>query len=427
MRRLLYLSPFFPPQSRVGALRPLKFVRWLRTFGWEPVVLADLRASDECDAALAAQIPADVEVVRDYARGTRTSPVERSPAPTPAARGMTPRGTHSALRRWVDRTFSNPELLPLGEHSVDIPHALAAGRRLLSQRRFDAILTNADPHAALLVGTELGRRFGVPHIADLRDPWAPCELRRPLRPAPQRRLVDALERRVVTGSARVILNTETARAAYVAHYADLPPEHFACIRNHADRDLVLHGTHRRGDRFRILFHGNFRRHVEGDVLIEALGELARRRIDLAAVEFLVTGAIPAEVRARADALGVGGLLVDHPWVPYVETLSFLDTADLLVSLSHATNQRIPAKIYDYLACDRPMLALCDNPELEDLLHRAGGVDVRGLNDVAGVADAFERALRAGRNQRVNRAPTGTDSRTATEALAAVLDRAVEAR
>ncbi|MFT5993917.1 MAG: hypothetical protein ACI82G_002922, partial [Bradymonadia bacterium] len=36
---LLYITPYFPPATKVGALRPLKFVRHLGAHGWRVVVL----------------------------------------------------------------------------------------------------------------------------------------------------------------------------------------------------------------------------------------------------------------------------------------------------------------------------------------------------------------------------------------------------
>ncbi len=56
MRPFLYISPYFPPDSRVGALRPLKFVRHLPSCGYRPVVLADAAGASR-DARLEAAVP----------------------------------------------------------------------------------------------------------------------------------------------------------------------------------------------------------------------------------------------------------------------------------------------------------------------------------------------------------------------------------
>lgn len=411
MRRFLYISPFFPPMTRVGALRPLKFACRLPEFGWAPVVLADMREHEDCDARLSAALPDSTIVIRDYSRhASRARP--RAPASEKPANKRP-----SFLARHAE------DINPLGAHVFGLRHALRAGRAALrAHPDCAAIMVNADPYAALLVGAALARETGLPLVQDLRDPWSCCELRRPLRPAPQRIVVDRAERWAVEPAAAVILNTQTAMRDYQRHYADLPPERFTCIRNHADARLQVAVEFPPFDRFTILFMGNFRRFVEGATLVDALARVRAAGHGPDAIQLVVTGAIPAELRERAEAAGVADMLVAHRFVPYLEVASLMQRADLLLSFSHPTAQRIPAKIFDYLIGERPLLVIADNPELRELVERAGGASVQGLAEVEGIAAAILAELARGRGRRVERAEVGIDSRTASRELAAILDR-----
>jgi hypothetical protein len=435
MRRFLYISPYFPPERRVGALRPLKFVRYLRGFGWDPVVLAS-HPGPSGDATLAAAVPASVEVHYDYGWCSQRAAARRSSQPTdraPAGAGLSgtvgvatgsgdrARSTVASLVEWLP---SNPELFPLGEDLFDLPHAFEAARRVFARGRCEAIVVNADPFAALLVGRSLARETGAPLIADLRDPWAPCELRRPLRPAAQRALVDALERSVVEASAFVVLNTDQARDAYRHHYPDISAERFVTIRNHADVTLIGGSIRPVVDGpFELLVLGHLRRFVEGATLLEAIALLARRGFEPARLRLRVVGSINADARQRMEALGI------HPFVQLVKPVPFLNIgvemagADLLVVVSHGGSQRIPAKTYEYLTSERPVLAVTDNPELRSLIDRAGGAAWCAHGDVAGVADRIAAVLAGGRRQVVPRGPLGLDSETASRRLARLLDRA----
>jgi glycosyltransferase involved in cell wall biosynthesis len=388
MRRLLYVSPYFPPQSRVGALRPLKFVRHLPDQGWEPVVLCDLRRGDPIDADLLAAIPASTTVIREY--GRRAARNERT----------------------------------LGEHGPDIPHAVAAGRRILARHPCAAILVNADPYAATLVGRKLALHGGLPLVLDFRDPWAPCELRRPMRPPLQRLVTDRLERMAVQAASRVILNTDAARDAYVEHYRDLPSTRFVTIRNHSDPELIASTPAPAPAAFTLLLLGNLRRFVEGDVLLQALSELRRRGHSPARVRLRVVGRVPEAVWSQARQLEVADLLEVEPPIPYRQIGGVMQSADVLVAISHAGRQRIPAKVYDYLTTSRPILVATDNPELQQLLREAGGAVVCSLADGGAIADAVGREIEQGRQRSVERRPVGTDSATATARLAQVLDAAV---
>lgn len=428
VRRFLYISPYFPPQTKVGALRPLKFARNLAEFGWQPVVLADLTRSDAVDAGLMELVPEETIVRFDYSAGAARNyqtfcaraELAGAPAPPPAAKPSRTK-KRSSLARFVDARF-NPEWVPLGEHSVDMPHATAAARRLLDEfPECEAVMANADPYAALLVGRRVADAAGVPFIGDLRDPWAPCDLRRPNRPALQKKAVDRMERWAIDGAARYILNTETTRDAYRAAFPHVPADRFAVIRNHGDRGIIFGGEHKPTPRFTVLFMGNFRRFVEGAQLVEALALLPDRGIDLDDIELVVTGKVPDEIHQLAERLGVSGSLRSAAFVPYREVGTYLETADLLVSLSHPSAQRIPAKMYDYAMTDRPVLVVADNPELARIAAQLGGATVVGRTDVDGIAAAYASAYAGGRRQTVDRRDAGLDSRTASRALAAILD------
>ncbi len=421
MRRFLYISPYFPPQSRVGALRPLKFARHLPSFGWAPVVLCDLWKGAALNQDLTRAVPDSTIVVRDYSRRARSA---SATAPTKAPTTTAPAGPKRKLP--IPEAWTNPELVPLGEHSIHMPHALAAGRRVLAQTRCEAIMVNADPYAALLVGAQLAKESGLPLVQDLRDPWSVCELRRPRRPAPIRRLVDALERRAFLQSAHVIINTETALADYRAHYPDFDADRFSCIRNHADPSLIGHGSHPGFDRFTLLFLGNFRRFLDGGVLLEVLAALRERGVDPGALQLVVTGEVGAETWEKARSLGVADMLIKAPFVAYPQIGPVMAAADVLMILSNATRGRIPAKLYDYVQTDRPIVTVAQNPELRQLVEQHGGA-MFGFDDVGHIADHIQSLHAAGRTtvERPEAALLG--SRQASEALAAILDRVTAER
>jgi glycosyltransferase involved in cell wall biosynthesis len=422
VRRFLYITPYFPPQSRVGALRPLKFARHLPDCGWAPLALCDLRPSDAMDRELERAVPDSTRVVRDYGPRARETERRYLAGELPAPFRKKSRKRRIGAQPLLPRALTPPpEWLPLGRHSADMPHALRAARGLLREGGLEAVVVNSDPYASLLVGLKVAREFDLPLISDLRDPWAPCALRRPRRPALQRRLVDRWERRVVEGSARVVLNTATALEDYRGHYPDLPAERFTFIRNHGDRELISLGEFAERREFTLLFLGRFRRFVEGGQLLRALAELRRRGLDGGRIKLVVSGGFPRDAEELAEQLGVGEMIEDHPFVPYRQVGSFMRSADLLVSLSHQTDQRIPAKTYDYLVSSRPMLMIADNPEIERIARSVPGVAVCPLDDATAAADAVQAAIERGRRREVDRDASGFDSATAARSLARILD------
>lgn len=434
MRRLLYITPYFPPQTKVGALRPLKFVRHLPEHGWEPVVLCDLKSGDKVDQLLLDAVPEGTEVHWNYSTDgpkNRAKAFATKPPSAQAARGK----KKSAFSQLPEKLGWSPEFVPLGAHRLDMAAAKRAGRALLSTQTFDAIMVNADPYASMLVGDALSQEFGVPVVHDLRDPWSVCDLRRQSRPRPQRRWVDKTERGLVERCGAMVLNSEATVATYRQHYADIDPERFACIRNHGDAELIAgpnpgskSGASPGEGQFQVLFLGNFRRFLQGDALMEAFAELKANGHTANDIVLVVTGKITEEARALAASIGVEDMLVDGDFVPYTRIGPAMARADLLVALSNASRMRIPAKFYDYATSTRPILVVADpaHTELRRMTEQLDGAAFANISSPEEIAERIAEgmgsaATRTGAGP-YDRSSAGLDSSTATESLVHVLNR-----
>ena len=428
-KRLLYLTPYFPPLARVGALRPLKFIRHLATHGWEAVVVCDLWSGAKVDLDLLSAVPAGTQVERVWSHRAQRAWSRVTHAPPPERRDDRVRSAEPAADpgwvRYLPSWLSNPELIPLGEHGPRMSYNLRAAEKVLDKVSCDAILVNADPYAATLVGAKLSRRHGLPLVVDLRDPWAPCELRRPRRPAPIRALVDRLERGVVERAAAVITNTAKAQADYRAHYSDLPEERFHCIHNHFDRELINGGGQEEFEAFTLLFLGNFGRFIKAEVLLQVLAGARAKGIGAGKLQLLVTGNFSESSWRLAHGLGVQDMVRLHPHVPYRQIGAVMSASDALVLMIQPRGtQRFAAKLFDYLASERPILAISDNPEVARVLARAEAGVALGHGEIDAIVDWVVDQVRAGRRPRREKLVDEFSSQTATAKLASILDAAV---
>lgn len=139
MRRLLLISPHFPPDTNAGTHRARLLAPHLPAYGWEPTVLTvDPRDYEgRLDPDLAALVPPGLRVLRCRA--------------LPA--------------RWT-------RFLGIGDLGLRAMPGLArTASRLLSAEKFDALLITIYPTYPALLGPLLRRRFGVPFVLDYQDPW----------------------------------------------------------------------------------------------------------------------------------------------------------------------------------------------------------------------------------------------------------------
>ena len=139
MKRLIIISPYFPPSTLAGVHRARILATHLPAAGWQPTVLCvhERFYTETTDPELAALLPADLEVVK-----TKALP--------------------SHLTR----------LAGIGDISLRAFHYLKTSlREILDKRAFDAVLITGSPFYPMLFSRWLKQRYGKPVILDFQDPW----------------------------------------------------------------------------------------------------------------------------------------------------------------------------------------------------------------------------------------------------------------
>ena len=69
MNKVLIITYYWPPSGGSAVLRWLKFTKYLREFGWEPVIYTPSNPEpQEIDQSLLKDIPENLEVIRSRIR-----------------------------------------------------------------------------------------------------------------------------------------------------------------------------------------------------------------------------------------------------------------------------------------------------------------------------------------------------------------------
>ena len=371
----------FPPVAgSSGMQRTLRFAAHLPSFGWQPTVLtAHPRAYERTSQDLMSEVGADVAVERAFALDARRHL---------SARGRYPWWIASP-DRWASWRWGA---------------ALSAGR-LMRRRRPDVLWSTYPIATAHVIGADLHRRFGIPWIADFRDPMAQDGY-----PADPRiwRAFEAIERRTVQmarwsvfatpGAARVYEN----RYPHFAHKIRVVPNgydeaSFAALEGLAPEPLTPGAI--------TLVHSGIVYPSERDptCLFQALGRLV-------SVGKFGQGRLKVRFRASGnDAMldelvrryGLQSLVEVLPPIDYRGALAEMLRADGLLILQAANcNEQIPAKLYEYLRAGRPLLALTDPSGDTAAAVRAAGIGaiarLDSPDEIAVALEHFVEAIRQGR-------------------------------
>ena len=400
MKRLLFVTYYFPPSGGPGVQRSLKFAKYLPEFGWRPTVLTvrpERAAWPDPDPDSVADIPEGISVERTgawdpYAWYARLLRRRKQDVISVGFAGEAGAASRRRFARWIRANVFLPDA-----RVGWVPFAAARARALLKQP-FDALLTTGPPHSAHLAGLAARGRLGTPWLVDLRDPWTEIDFRGELpATAPARGLDAFFERRVLRAADGFSVVSPGMQRRFVERgYAS--PE---LIENGFDPADFAGEAPRcaAGDAFVVAHVGNMNRARNPEALWKALS--ASEVSDWSALRLRFTGNVDASVLASAAACPAARLNAS-PYVSHRKAIERMREATLLLLCVNRVRgaEGIPTgKLYEYLASGRPVLGL--GPPQGDaarILEETGGGRMFDFEDAEG-ARAFLRrhyeAWRAG--------------------------------
>jgi glycosyl transferase family 4 len=382
MKRVLMVAFHYPPCSQSsGIQRTLKFSRYLLSSGWQPIVLtAHPRAYESRSDGQLGEIPAEILVTRAFALDT--------------SRHLSLAGFHPRWMALPDRFIS----WWLG--------AVPAGLRLIRRHRPHAIWSTYPVATAHLVAFTLHRLTGVPWVADFRDSMV--DEGYPSDPI-KRKMYLWIERKTIASASSIVFTAESTRRMYRERYPGLPRERCLLISNGYDEEDFADIRPRTrspvavGRPIQIVHMGViYPEERDPTALFAALARLKRDgRIDAKSVriDLRASGSEDRYLRVLRQ-LDIDGFVHLLPHLPYRQSLEECVSADGLLLMQGAScNHQIPAKAYEYLRAQKPILALtADQGDTAALLRRTGGatiVDLAREDLIYSTLPDFLETVRAG--------------------------------
>ena len=398
MTRVLVLAYYFPPIGGAGAQRPAKLVRYLPSYGIEPIVVTGPGPSEgrwtPADESLSAEVAA-------------TTVVHRVPGPEPPGAG----GWRGRGERWLEirprwSSWWVDGVVELGREMTDI----------------DIVYAWMSPYESAVAAMRLSQALGRPWVADLGDPWALDEMT-VFPSAVHRRLELRRMRRLLASAAAIVMSTPEAVRRVRETFPELAGKSIVSIPNGFDAADFEESVDERSDGiFRIVHTGYLhtelgrrqrqmasvrqllggatrgvdiltRSHV---YLLEAVDRLVARDPELQdRIEVHLAGVLSRadqEIAARSKVVRL------HGYLPHADSLRLIRSADLLFLPMQnlpagMRSSTVPGKTYEYLASGRPILAAVPEGDARDILTAAGRAHVCRPDDVEGLIQAVEATMK----------------------------------
>lgn len=404
-KKVLVIAYGFPPIAHAGVYRTMRFCRYLPDNGWKPTVITINESKDiHSDHSLMKRIPPEVRIHRTYildiwrivqryrAKQARRDAARRALSDPGVSRG----GVARAMKR-VERFVLSAllKIFSIPDHMLFwIPFAVIRGIRLMRKEDFDVIFTTSPPHSEHLAGLILAKIFRKPWVADFRDPivdnFHTEELFRV-----ELWLHALLERLIVRSADTVILVTESHRQSLENRYpADRGK--LMVIRNGFDPALFQNIQPESFDRFTILFAGTLYGTISPDFFIRGLARWLRTRDPSVrgSVQALFYGMGCEKAEALAHELGLEDVVKTSGLIPHDEIIRKQKGADLLLLvIGHDSKSAgvITSKLYEYMAVDRPILAIMQESEALDIIRGYGKFHHAPHDDYPALMQALDDA------------------------------------
>jgi glycosyltransferase involved in cell wall biosynthesis len=399
MKKVLIVAYYFPPSGGPGVQRVLKYVQYLRDFGWEPVVLTvrdgNFPARDE---SLLDEIPADVKVIRTeifepYDLYRKLTGKEKGTAidVNTIRKEGTKIPASERVAEFIRATFFIPDAR-IGWYS----HAVKAGLEAIEREGIDAIYSSSPPYTCALIARGLKRKSGLPWIAGFRDPWTGF-ITTPDRWALPAKVDRMLEHAVFKESNLVEVAWLGIMKDARKKYPDLPEEKFHHLPNGFDsHDFpTVDPASRTDNRFTLTYTGSMYGRRNPDALLKAVERLVSRgEVDPAKIRLRFIGRFGEEVMEMFRSSGLDAAIEVVGYMPHRESIAQLLLSDallLVVDECDESDEVVPGKVYEYIGSGHPLLAVApERSAIADLIRETRSGYVAHQSNLAGIADAFLR-------------------------------------
>ena len=369
---LFFVTGFFPPDAAVGAIRTGEFARRLSSdFKWNvTVVRPKCSTHDSEPPALSSchivetHAPEMLWMVRRFRRFFPKKVSSNGPANTPASNEFTGNGKAGRQRNLLAR-LSDLLAVPDSRRGWIRPASRALQREVMRTAGKKVLLSSGPPHSAHVAAARVKRRTHVPWVADLRDPWGGNPYALELSSI-ARRANDRLERETLMCADAIVCNTEAACELIAKRLPKIPKDRLLCIPNGYDENDFVNLTPRPiwkdASRVTFLHTGSLYAKRTPAALLEAWCQL-RSYVTNRMPHLVFLGNCEPHLESLINAAieqvkPVGKISLVAP-VPRHQALCAAMAADGLVLLGDSCEPQVqvPAKVYEYLRLNKPILVL----------------------------------------------------------------------
>jgi len=386
MKNIFMITHSFPPINIVGALRPFRLAKHIGRMGWRCIIITKApERHNSRDFSLLKELSPDTIIKYLY----RTIIIENDKINNiykifdenkfkKLEKSLLKYRYFRSLQGNMESLFNKYILTP----DADIIHVPAIIKKVcetLNKKEDNLIFTTSPPHSIHLSGYLLSKWHGVPWVADFRDPWnhysqkGDYELRNPLE--------RFMERKVIKQADAVISSTEPNTKKFQNKHHNLNKNKFYTITNSYDESKVEIPVKKDHEKFIISYTGTFYTGKDPFTFFRALRSWFdsfddyKTRKYRKIIKVQLIGSRSKAVMKVIKDLNLEDCVYFINRLPHEDVILLTKKADLLLLTtglnSYTKPGCLPSKLFEYLGCRIPILAINREGEMINILKKIG--------------------------------------------------------
>ncbi len=411
-----------------GVQRPLKFARYLRDFGWTPVILApEPGLYTHFDESLRAELDSlNLPLYRSAANtpfhvlgGKKSSKKSSKKSGT----GLLPDSVAALLRKY-SMFFYLPD-----NKTGWIKPACKTAEQIFKDFPVEAIFSTAPPYSNHFIAEKLKATYNVPVVMDFRDDW----LESHLISYPNRLIKNkmAAQEASTLKSADAVIAINQSMLDSIQSRNDRPDCMFEVIPQGFDPQEIQETEPAEKQHLTFLYNGLFYGENQPDLFLEAFRKVGDENPELVKhIKLRFQGGLSAAHHELIKKLNLQEAVEDAGYLDHKTSLKGLHDSDLLwftVGHSKSRSQVTTGKLFEYIGTGKPVFGVVpEEGEAADILRNYGRgfvADPADPEKAARVLETFLNLAKSGEMPPADKAFTAQfDRKKLAGKLASLLTR-----
>ncbi|MFP4520966.1 MAG: glycosyltransferase [Fibrobacterota bacterium] len=365
MKKVLVISYYFPPAGGPGVQRVLKFVKYLPEFGYMPVVVCGPESGYSNDNSLIKDIPAGTKLYRISDPGVFIP------------------GEIRKLLRFL--FIPDRQSFWSGRVSRKL-------KNIMQREKPDIIFSSSPPHSIHEAARRASEASGIPFIADFRDEWSSD-------PDFERREAVKKQMKMETGILEECSALTTVTEDAVRNFTEKGCSRAYLVHNGYDMDDMgtAHAelSKNESEKLEITYSGRFTRKSTPLMFLNSLQTVIRKKPEFKR-KIIITIAGPNGNRKWVENFPELEDVLNFPgYLPHERCIELMKKSDILLLLCGNTEKSeiLPAKMFEYMALGKPVLASVRyKKECSEILNKYGRSFIMAGEDPEMLGDFLEKSL-----------------------------------